>query len=83
MKIINGKMTNKWGIEYDNISDYNINANVVIEVTSREYDFKRLVRYEKRKIRNGWRSGDLIYWKRNQFEYNNIAIDQIKEYTEV
>lgn len=83
MFLKNGKTVNKWDVEYDSIPDHNINADVVIKVTLREFDFKRIVRYEKRHIRNGWRSGDLIYWKRNRWEYNNIAIDQIKEYTEV
>jgi hypothetical protein len=83
MFVVNGEKVNKWNIKYDDIPDDHINADITIEVTLREFDFKRIVRYEKRHIKNGWRSGDLIYWKRNQWEYNNIAIDQIKEYMEV
>lgn len=83
MFLKDGRKVNKWNIEYDSIPDCGINADVTIEIILRGSDFKRIVRDEKIRIRNGWRSGDLIYWKRNQFEYNNIAIAQIKEYVEV
>ena len=64
----------------DSIPQSNINIDVVCYQGGFISDFKLIgQKTEKFRIRNGWRYGNMIYWKISEFQYKNVGIDELLE----